>query len=683
MIRKATTLVNVRDDYDGIFMDADVNLSDDCGDPSSQAQGKSSDNENRPTKRSRASTCRRSLDAALLQNTMSDYATSYTPKHENNHRSSSRRRSSYEFQRTADNSVIARDSDLAVTLNNGHCEEYVRIPKSEYEEIKSRVSAIESRISQEFGCIAGETETSTVSNSVSNVQCEYEKTLGEASIENTLTADHLAKRLSKELKIRRSGEHKIIRSPSARKIGILRRRSQEKPSSRRVSRTASWHISQRTDSENNSKATSQLNNVYSSPKRGRGKPTDYYSEIRHDSLCSDDTNARLNYLQEQLHTLITHTAEHTRGSFSDDDGCAGDEDVFESPANKMTSHVRRASSFHGNEFIDNSQYFNNRVKELKKTNSQQNVTVNNEIGTGSSTPDARRQKTISWKDAAGYFKLEGRSNVNTPVPQTGRASIAKLRTQNAGMVLAKAKLFDENTSKSSNDCAIDRKHQAAHDRVDDQPAKIPKVREIKNYEMDGTSPRKTALTRRKNCKSPKNNNARLRLASSPNYSPMIKMELTIVPPQASRQTAEKRVHSRRVSQKFDQENRELTRNGSKAGTKVKEDRFIERGSNANAILKENKLSGSPVQHAFAVNTNLQETNINIYNPDMTINANCKTPHIKRPLSVKTPKSARSLARRPAVDTRRTPMKAVLPLGTPKRQSPRNVLKTRQLSKPIN
>lgn len=115
-----------------------------------------------------------------------------------------------------------------ISSSSDHCEEdYVRIPKSEYEDIKNRVSAIESRISQEFGCIYSE-ENDITTHSLNNIQTAYEKTLEEASIENTLTSDYLAKRLNKELKIRRSGEHKIIRSPSARKIGSLRRRSQEK-----------------------------------------------------------------------------------------------------------------------------------------------------------------------------------------------------------------------------------------------------------------------------------------------------------------------------------------------------------------------------------------------------------------------------------------------------------------------
>lgn len=119
-------------------------------------------------------------------------------------------------------------SHIEVSSMDNHSEEYVTIPKSEYEDIKNRVSAIESRLSQEFACVDNEENVSLSPPSVKKVQTAYEKTLEEASIENTTSTDYLARKLGKELKIRRSGEHKIIRSPSARKIGNLRRRLQER-----------------------------------------------------------------------------------------------------------------------------------------------------------------------------------------------------------------------------------------------------------------------------------------------------------------------------------------------------------------------------------------------------------------------------------------------------------------------
>ena len=87
------------------------------------------------------------------------------------------------------------------------------------------------------------------------------------------------------------------------------------------------------------------------------------------------------------------------------------------------------------------------MKELKKSNSQQNLTSNTDCpGSTSKGTEPRKEKTVSWKDADHYFEQEAK--MLTPVPQTGRASVAKLRTQNAGMVLAKAKLFDDPTKEA-------------------------------------------------------------------------------------------------------------------------------------------------------------------------------------------------------------------------------------------
>ena len=173
-----------------VFMDADVNLSDECTDQLSQ--NNKSDCEDKLTCK-RVNSIRKSTHSYSLRNSSSNLST---------------------------NSLDASDSKA---------EEYVKIPKSEYEEIKNRVSAIESRISQEFKSITNESSDVLTVNPISIVQNEYEKTLMEASIQNTTSADMLARRLSKELKIRKSAERRVIRSPSARKIGSLRRRSQEKP----------------------------------------------------------------------------------------------------------------------------------------------------------------------------------------------------------------------------------------------------------------------------------------------------------------------------------------------------------------------------------------------------------------------------------------------------------------------
>lgn len=125
--------------------------------------------------------------------------------------------------------------------------------------------------------------------------------------------------------------------------------------------------------------------------------------LRTETFCSEETNKRLNYLQDQLLTLIDHTNKHTKGSLSDDDFNSNDNTVFQGNGNKLnlSSKVRRISSFHGNEFVDNSQYFNKMVKDLKKTNSQQRITdvTPNVTPKIECLPSDKKDRVMSWKDA--------------------------------------------------------------------------------------------------------------------------------------------------------------------------------------------------------------------------------------------------------------------------------------------
>lgn len=61
------------------------------------------------------------------------------------------------------------------------------------------------------------------------VQGQYERTLEESQklLLERSASDQLARQLSRGLRIRRSGEQRVVRSPSARKIGAVRRRSRE------------------------------------------------------------------------------------------------------------------------------------------------------------------------------------------------------------------------------------------------------------------------------------------------------------------------------------------------------------------------------------------------------------------------------------------------------------------------
>lgn len=228
--------------------------------------------------------------------------------------------------------------------------QYVRISKHEYEDIKQRVSEIERRISMELDAESKETANSK-KDSVTDVQVAYEQTLEDADALSP-TTDQLAKRFSRDLKIRRSTEAKVIRSPSARKIGGLRRKSRERQATgNKLSRNLSWHIT-----------TNNLNN-------------NLVGELGDKNVLPSSNSANIS---DQV----------------------------------MTRRVTRTSS-------------------LKTTNLSGL--------SGKSLSNNNSQSSDKWTSAEGFFR-----SVNTPNRslETCRASIAKIRAQNAGMVLAKARLFD-------------------------------------------------------------------------------------------------------------------------------------------------------------------------------------------------------------------------------------------------
>ncbi|KAK0182802.1 hypothetical protein PV327_000900 [Microctonus hyperodae] len=579
---------NNTESYDRVFMDANINLSDE----NIQRNGMESIGQHRRRSSRRHSFMNDNLNKSLFTN---------------------------------DHSIKNIDAEN---------DEYVKIPKSEYEEIKNRVSAIESRISQEFNNITDHNlPKKLLIDTASEVQNKYEKTLGEAGINSMNSADHLARQMSKDLKIRESV--KVIRSPSARRISNLRRRSQEKPvsSRKRVSRISSWQVSDESKT-NNSIMSTKLQS----------------SENNIDSFCSDATNARLSYLHRQLRTLISHTAEHT-GSLSSDDEIPGE---IIKPL-KPINGIRRASSFHGSgRHIGDAIYYNNQVGDLRKANSQQNIVYESRKSPSynSKTPDIREKK-LSWKDASAYLECETPTkSMHTPnVIQTGRPSIAKLRTQNAGMVLAKAKLFDHNENKNSQESL-------------GESYKV-KSGQRRSKEFKVITP--TEISHKKKCKSPKNVGGRLKIVQASNDSNPIEY--------IDYQLFDKR-GNRRQSSTCDQENRRTT---SEFMLSSRTD--SSKSTNANSTNSSSRIRTTTLS-LMTHDTNI--VNRVTEHDELTTTSIINTPHIKKPLSMKTPKSARSLARRPPIDARRTPLKAVpTSLSTPKRHSPRTTFKSRQITRNIN
>lgn len=201
------------------------------------------------------------------------------------------------------------------------------------------------------------------------------------------------------------------------------------------------------------------------------------------------------------------------------------------------------------------------------------------------------------------------------------------------MVLAKAKLFDD-TKKTSINSEVPNDRRVSHYQGRETRRQSMRPKEIKNLQTDVTdSPRRAALRRKKSA-SPKNPSAKVRITKSPNS---IKMELTLVQSQDSPQHRKSTNSNRTLN--YQKENHAIVNN-----TPSRKD---------SKIVQESNVSHSDV----------------IY----------KTPLIKKPLSIRTPKSGKPLTRRPAIEVRRTPLKAIGPLATPKRQSPRSILKTSHLS----
>ncbi|KAF5304786.1 hypothetical protein FQA39_LY09563 [Lamprigera yunnana] len=229
--------------------------------------------------------------------------------------------------------------------------DYVKISRSEYEDIHKRVSAIERRISLELD------NMEPVAN-VEKVQCAYEKTLVEAE-HLSPTTDQLARRLSRELKIRQSAEQKVVRSPSARKIGTLRRRSRElERQNNKVKRNHSLQLS------NDNRTTLK-----------RGKPNTLWTGLTH------PINMKCDMEMSDMHSSEPHLV------------------------------IVRSST------ID---------KEVISSQSAE-LSVSDSSNSNTSTEN---------------YCYEMHTPHNSNVIQY-RSSIVKLRNQNAGMVLAKARLFDQ------------------------------------------------------------------------------------------------------------------------------------------------------------------------------------------------------------------------------------------------
>lgn len=309
-------------------------------------------------------------------------------------------------------------------------QDYVRISKQEYEEIKSRVSAIENRLSREF------TDVIPKMQPLQQVQNVYEQTLEDVAMYNNCpNSDNLARRLSKELKIRPTTEAKIIRSPSARKIGSIRRRSKENLT--KIVRHKSWNVSCQSQA---SQIASRFYPYIGLGRRDRTSttkpaPVPPKMETSNDwdaSMSESPNNSEISqkYQLRKRTSLISYFSP--------------DKTMNRLPARRSLNLT--VNSSWDNTASENS--MNNTLNSTGKSTKLNQMSRNDYLLSKNSklpkpSPSHSQQK---WRSAAAFFmdktgELDGSG-------QSGRPSVNKLR-KNAGAVLAKAKLFESSSDKSS------------------------------------------------------------------------------------------------------------------------------------------------------------------------------------------------------------------------------------------
>jgi Rho GTPase-activating protein 11 len=342
-------------------------------------------------------------------------------------------------------------------------EAYVKISKAEYETFKDRlehdnyqqikdletkISKVETKISKEFNLTklytvkaqAGEND-SMLLNGPEKVQNKYNQTLHEVEKleESERNTEHLAKRLSRDLKIRPSVDHGVMRSPSARKIGSLRRR---RDSATRLSRNQSWHLGQSSPVKQ-----AEFNSFYPKSNLKRAKPIVVPRPLPALPLSAEKDKIipekPLRVKRESSDCFVTPMKMKT---------IVEPKESWTPATDFFKDEILKPS-----ETVDDSMFFKTPVRPRRLSMAK--------------TPMLPPRITPSRRFTPG-------SNVGTPLSMQstmvtpsmndssqGRESIIVLRNQNAGMVAQKAKLFN-----------------GMSDTINTAPIKIPRAIINKNLE---------------------------------------------------------------------------------------------------------------------------------------------------------------------------------------------------------
>lgn len=325
----------------------------------------------------------------------------------------------------------------------------IKISRSEYEAFKDRLVLIENKISHEFNLTKLDSlkaemnqDASMMLNGPEKVQNKFNMTLQEVGKLNDYDkkTDQIARRLSRDLNIQ-GNEHGVTRSPSARKIGSLRRR---RDSASRLSRNKSWHLGQSSPSSS-STATGLADDpnkfvstasFYPKSNLKRCKPVQAVSRplpalpaeqpekivpekplrVKRESTDHFKTPLKSNIPQPETWTPAADFFNENKNEMAIDEPLAEDM-FFKTPVRPRRLSSSRSAVKNENEFV-NTPMLPPRMTPAKR------------FTPGASTPTK--------------FTAVNRSLMHTPLSDAsqGRESIIVLRSKNAGMVAQKAKLFN-------------------------------------------------------------------------------------------------------------------------------------------------------------------------------------------------------------------------------------------------
>lgn len=359
-----------------------------------------------------------------------------------------------------------------------------QITKSEYEEIKDRVAAIETRISKEFTKL----QSSLANNSIDSVDTndtrngpervleKFERTIEETELMNTSPlTEQLAKQLSRGLKIRSSTENRqVFRSPSARKIGSIRRKSQENV---RLSRNKSWHLGPNVASP--TVITKSVRTTRKSPLRPavalnspnvekqiqipranlkRGRPNTFQNGLRSTQQPTNAVSTASSPEKNNELKIESKDREKTNMDLQNEQWvCA---DTFFATAcktpNKNDDTANFSISKNGTKLsIAKVKPVRKRLNMSIEMPASNHITSTPQVENKASAGDTMktpmlppRLPIVRKTPAKTPHAIVANRSIFTPHCHeeqheiAGRASIARLRSQNAGMVMAKAKLFD-------------------------------------------------------------------------------------------------------------------------------------------------------------------------------------------------------------------------------------------------